>query len=145
MKRSIRMKVVVDLAQRQEDAAAKQFKQCQEALQQELQRLDELKTYYDDYEAKFNSKTGGLRANEIADSRLFLQRLNDAQSAQQLNIQRIKAEFDRAKLIWHQAHLKRQNLCDLVVRYREEEQLDQDRLEQKGLDDWTSIRSGQSD
>lgn len=138
MRKSQRLQVVLELARRDEESAAKMFENLRSAYQTEVQKLEDLENYYQDYEAKFRSRTNGLRASDIANSRSLLQQIVMVQQGQKLQIQQAKNELDKGRLEWHKIHLKYEKLQELIRRYRIEETLEDDKKEQKMIDDWVS-------
>lgn len=136
--RSKRMTVVLDLAQREQDLAAKSLEQHQQQLRQEQARLQELESYYQDYESKVGGVQTTLRASELANSRGFLGRLSEAQRQQRVQITQLEKHYDSAKQYWMECHLKQENLAKLIERYRQEEGIEQEKYEQKQIDELVS-------
>ena len=136
--RSERMRIVVKLASDEEEAAASIFEEKNHMLTKENERMDELREFYASYESKMLSKKQGVNINEIRDARVFLERLAQVQKGQQLQIQQAQRDVEHAKLVWHQCYLKKKNLVELVSRYREGEQVQIDKMEQKIMDDWVT-------
>ena len=138
MLKSKRLAVVVELAKREEEKSARKFEQARSAYQAELQKLQDLKNYYDDYEAKFKAKTQGLRASDIANARSLLQQIVLVQDGQQAQIEKVKNVMEVAKQVWHKNHLKHEKLVELIKRYQTEEALTEEKHEQKIIDEWVS-------
>lgn len=136
MQRSERLSVVVDLAKRDEEAAAKVLQSTLLAVQQEQQRLQDLQRYYDEYDSRFRSITHTMRAEQLGASRQFLQQLKESCTVQQQQILRVEHQLEQAKGVWREKHLKHDNLKKFVQRVRQEEIKALDQLEQKAVDDW---------
>lgn len=134
--RSSRIKIVVELAQREEEKAASLFQQARDELETEHQRLRELEEYYTGYQDYFGGGQASVRASDLQKSRLFLQQLADAISNQQQHILRVESAVDQRRSAWHICHLKHKSLLDLSKRYRDEESLVLNKKEQKLLDEW---------
>lgn len=138
MKRSQRLKIVVDIAQREQEKSARAFQQARDAHQQEITKLEELERYYQDYEKSFSAKTAGLRASDIANARALLQQIVAVQEGQKLQISNARQIMEQAKKEWHLNRLKCENLEGLIKRYRVEEDKEAEVLEQKIMDEWVS-------
>ena len=138
MKRSERMKVVVELAEREEHSAATACEQAKQAVLAAKNQLSELEAYYLEYQGKFTRQKTGLRSSDIRTQREFLSRLSDAKSAQFHQIAQLDRSYDELKAKWYTAMLKRQNLEKLIETYRREEASVENTKEQKLIDDWVS-------
>ena len=137
-KRSSRLTVVIELASRAEEKAAKLFEQKNQQLSEENTRLQELESFYQNYEQQFCTKNTAMRATELFEARQFLSRLSDVQKGQILQIERVKQDLEVAKKQRHQCYLKRKSLNELVTRYKHEESEISDKLEQKQIDEWVT-------
>ena len=137
MNASKRLKVVVGQAQREEEAAARRFEQSRQMLAAEQKRLQDLDSYYQEYESRFKSRQQGIRASELQSGREFLQQLAESQQVQAAHIARLQADCDVAKQAWYQCHLKVENLAQYVENLAREETRELDRREQKRLDEWS--------
>ena len=137
MQRSKRMKVVVEMAQRAEDDAAAQLAKSRQELDEELQRLNDLEHYYQEYDQRFQN-TPAVRADQLSANRQFLQQLRDTCSAQGVQVKRAEHLLEAAKGYWRDQHLKHKNLKNYVEKLRAQEGAVREKLEQKLLDDWVS-------
>lgn len=135
-KKSQRMQIVSDLYQREENQAADVCEGFRLRIEQEVQKLEDLDSYYREYEQRFNQQRSGLRALDIVSSRTFLNNLNEAIKGQQHVIQQFEEQYADKKRAWLAAHLKRENMDKLVVKYTQQEKKQEDLQEQKLLDDW---------
>lgn len=134
--RSSRIKIVVELAQREEENAASLFQKAQQELETEHRRLRELEEYYTGYQDYFGGSQASIRASDLQKSRLFLQQLADAITNQQQHITRVESAVNQRRSAWHICHLKHKSLVELTERYRNEESLVLNKKEQKLLDEW---------
>lgn len=139
-KRSQRIAVVVDLAQRDEDKLADAFTQAKLAVQTAHAQLTDLNQYYQGYIDRFKQQTQGLRASDLINSRAFLQQLSVAIDSQRRQVDLLEKQLQHAQIQWHRSHLKTQSLMDLRTQYRKDEAEQADRHEQKALDEWVSQR-----
>ncbi len=143
-KRAERLEVVVDLAERQVQKASEIYNIAQQAWKSDEAKLEELRSYYGEYENAFNHGAA-LRASDIARHRGFLQKLADA-IVQQGDVVRHRFEVaESKKALWHKAHLKHGALRDLIQRMRADEERILSKREEKMLDEWfTQSAAGRS-
>ena len=136
--RSKRMKIVVELAKRDEDSAVTAFQQAQKALAAEQKKLNDLDQYYAGYEDYFAGNQQGVRATDLQNARLFLQQLSEAKSSQRMQIKKIEKLLEEKQQAWQRLHLKHKSLVDLVERMEKEESLELSKKEQQILDEWVN-------
>lgn len=136
------MNVVVDLAQQREDKAAKEYRECKEAVDLEIQRLDDIENYYQEYTKQFNQQTQGLRAKQMMARRDFLKQLAQTRDTQKFHIQQLREQLTCLKQTWVKQHLKKENLATYVDTIRQDENKAEERKDQKQLDDWISQTHG---
>ncbi len=140
MSRADRLSVVIDLAKRDEDAAAKILDEKRQAYEAETQRLDELRQYYGEYEQQFNRKGLPLRADELVRQREFLQQLTKSCESQTLHVDHMHQAFEQAVAQWQVCHLRHKQLRDYVARLHKQELALMDKKEQKRIDEWVTQR-----
>jgi len=134
------MSIVVQLAQRKKDDAARMLKECQATLFCEKDKAADLHRYYHTYEQRFSSKSHAIRASDLSHSRLFLQQLSQAIDGQRLTIEEAERQVLQAQFFWQQCHLKTKSLLELQQRYAKEENDEEDRREQRSMDEWVTLR-----
>ncbi len=136
MSRSKRMKPVKRVAETREQAAAKKLGQSQQYLDAQHAKLEELRTYRDQYSESFKASSGqGLGANRLQDYRVFLTRLNEAIRQQEAIITQCVSQHEQTRQHWVQTRSHHQAIDKVVERYRSEEQKTRDRHEQKEQDE----------
>ena len=140
VKRSQRFKVVLQLAERQEQEAANQVGRYQQQLQRERQQLQQLHDYNLDYQKKFGSQTRGLRGADLISSRGFLARLATAESEQQANLERMQKTLESLQQTWRQKYHYRQSIENLIARFSQEESEELEKRLQKEFDDLAAQR-----
>ena len=139
------MKLIADLAKRDEDALAQTFQAAKTIVMQEQARLTELQSYYASYSQMFAAKTTQLHVQDIMQSRNLLSRLADAQRVQKQQIKQAQQQLEFAQTQWQSSHLKRRSMEDLAQRCLVEEQQERNQKEQKQMDEWSSMsRSNRS-
>ncbi len=140
--RSKRLAVVLELAERAKEKAAKEFEQTRQLVAEEQLKLSQLADYYQDYQQSFTGQRA-MHVQELVKQRAFLQQLSEAQKQQQGTVNRAEALLEQKRGAWQVAHLKHQTLGDLIKRYRADEELALDKKEQKMLDEWFQQSQGQ--
>ena len=136
IKKSQRLHIVLELAERDENEATEAVQVFRKRLQDEQQRLLELKEYYQEYENLFSRQRSGIRASEIASQRQFLVELIRMQDRQTQQIAIVEKGLNQKLDAWRRCHLKYQALEQLIARIKQEENRVLDRKEQKLLDEW---------
>lgn len=135
---SQRLSVVVDMARRKEDDAAKRLELKRRQLDDEVQRLEDLKEYYQEYEVRFKQNQTAVRAQEFAKKRDFLNQLSQSCDIQKLQVQHVQNEFNAAINEWHQCHLKTEKLNEYVDTLTQQEKTALEKKEQKRVDEWVT-------
>lgn len=135
-KKSQRLNIVLELAERDEREATDAVQLFRKRLLEEQQRLDELKIYYREYEERFSRQRSGIRASDIANQRQFLVELTHMQSRQAQQIMIVEKGLNQKLEVWRRCHLKYQALEQLIARLKKEENQLLDKKEQKMLDEW---------
>ena len=136
MKRSARMRIVVELAEREENTAAKACEEAKQAVLSARKQLHELESYYSEYQSKFAHQKNGLRSRDMQSQREFLSRLSSAKESQALHIGELDKVYEALKGKWYTCMIKRQNLEKLIASYKLEEASVENLKEQKIIDDW---------
>ncbi len=135
---SKRLSVVVDMAKREEDKAAAELDEKRNALVAEQIRLNDLKEYYAEYDMQFKKTTVVLRAEDFAKNRNFLHQLSQSCDLQAQQVEHAQLAVDKAIDEWRIIHLKLEKLRDHVSRIKLAEIADQDKQEQKRVDEWVT-------
>ncbi|MGV8836174.1 flagellar export protein FliJ [Cellvibrio sp.] len=136
--RAKRMQVVLTLAVRQEDEAAKKLSQFREQLAQEELQLADLREYAAQYLHAQGELRKGVLAHELINYSTFINRLNEACREQDAKVQRYKAIFESLQQQWRVKHQKRKSIEDLISRLQQEDNLLLDKRLQKELDELSS-------
>lgn len=133
--RAQRMQVVLTLAQRHEDEAAKRLGDCRDLLAAEQRQLAELIEYRDQYlHAQGESRTG-VYAQELINYSHFISRLGDACREQEAKVARTQTNLSALQQQWREKHQKRKSIEDLIHRLQQEDNLLLDKRLQKELDE----------
>ncbi len=139
MKRSQRMQPVIELARRKEQEVLRRCGQAQQRIDEALGKLSQLQ----DYAAEYRQRGSGavvLDLVQLQSSRHFLERLGHAMTQQQAEVERLHRAAAVLRQEWVQARRYRESLDDLAARYRQEEQVAQERAAQHQADDLSGQR-----
>lgn len=117
MKRSQRMKPVVDIAQQKTDLALRQLGQSNAQWQQETQQLNDLINYKQEYLNKLRHGEMTMTAKKVLELRGFLEQLDQAIAAQQAQVDNSLKQLQYHQSLWQQAHSKQKAMTSLVDRY----------------------------
>lgn len=137
--RSKRMVVVLQLADRAEEGAAKILQQSRLLLQQAEEQLLQVREYQGEYIADLNAKTEKLSAQSMINDRMFLQRLGDVLAAQQQKIEQLKQSEANSLNNWKICYQRRRSIQSLIERLKVEENALTEKLLQKEMDELSSM------
>lgn len=141
MTRSKRIGKISKLALDKEHAAARDLAQLREQLMNQENRLAELKSYRDEYNINFNDTAKhGVNMRSITEFHAFLSKLNDAILQQSQLVDNARMAFCKAKSAWMASHNHRRALDHVSERFRESENTEQQRKEQKENDEFAQRR-----
>lgn len=140
MKRSQRMQPVRKLKLQEERQLAKKLAQTQQALAQEKTQLEMLHQYQRDYFASLTEthRSGGTQlqqASQLEKYQQFLSRLHKAIENQRQVYDIKEKAVEAARQEWAQANARLKALDNLIERMRLEEERQQDKREQRMIDD----------
>jgi flagellar FliJ protein len=146
MKRSERMEPVYRLASERATEQAQAYATRRERLDQERERMAQLRGFRREYEQKLAVSAGqGIDAYRLRDYNAFLARIDEAIRHQQQSLARLEAEVDGLRLIWLEQWGNARALEQLVTRYRREEQRTDAARDQRLHDELAQRRSGRGD
>lgn len=136
MTRSKRMQPVLRIAEMREQDAAKELGNAQRMLQEQEDRLTELRAYQAEYARNFQVQgSAGISAARFQEFHRFMASLNQAIEQQQVVVQNAARACAQKKQLWQQAYGKSKSLDKVVERYCEQEQYEQGQREQKAADE----------
>jgi flagellar FliJ protein len=135
IKKSQRIKAIVDIKAAQEKETLEALGESQRKLMAMQAQVDSLKKYRLDYQDKFN-RLGNVGANvgQLLEFRSFMDKLDKAIAGQEHSLEQSRADVLSKRKIWENMHQRTQSLqkvCDsaLVAEQKQEsksEQLAQD-------------------
>lgn len=139
--RSQRMTIVLQLANRSEQAAALALQKSRSALDQADSQLQQIKQYQQEYVAELNAKTQKLTAQTMINDRHFLQRLSEIEITQCQQIAQLKKNESGCLSQWKLCYQRRQSIETLIARLQKEESSVVEKQLQKELDELSVLMS----
>ena len=136
--RAKRIKVVLTLAQQQEDIAAKRLSDYREQLTAEEQQLAQLKEYSTQYMLDYAGQRQGVYAHQLINYSGFVHRLGELCKEQEVKLERMQAAYKKLQEQWRICHQKRKSVEELIERFTHEESLLLEKQLQKELDELTT-------
>ncbi|MBD2858436.1 flagellar export protein FliJ [Spongiibacter sp. KMU-158] len=141
MKKSQRMKTVQAIADREEEAQAQLLARLQLKVEQQQQKLAELRQYHKEYsQAATVDRRCNVDLNFLQENRRFLQNLSNAIQSQQFAVKDAELAVKKQRQRWIQARSQSMSRNALTERYLDAERREQDRIEQKVMDDMNNQR-----
>jgi len=136
MSPSKRLKPVQRIALDREQKAARQMGRAHQTLQQEEQKLHQLKQYQQEYLERYQrAARQGMSASQLQEYRAFLAKLDGAIEQQRAAVEERLLAHSTSKQSWRQTHTRSQALDKVADRYRQRERQESERKEQKESDD----------
>jgi len=133
IKRSQRLKPVVELATKASEAALVKVGEANAVWSREKAQLDDLIQYKGEYLARFRSgNQQAMAAQKVMELRAFLVQLDQAIASQQNLVEQTLTALQQQQEAWKQERSKEQAVQSLVTRYQDEElqiELKQEQLE----------------
>lgn len=136
MSRATRLQIVLELADTAESKAANAYEMANKLLREDEGKLEELCSYYDDYESLFAGSPAQMRVDDIARQRGFLIQLTEAKKQQYQVIEQRKKIAETKQAAWQKTYIKRRALSDLIDRLKADEEKSLSKKEEKMLDEW---------
>ncbi len=138
--RSERLKVVLMVAEREEQAAAIRLGEARQALEQEEAQLAQLQDYREQYLADYRKQRQGVDARALMSYSGFLQRLGEALGGQEQKLAQVRQQLDHHRLEWQEKYYRRQSLAEMIERMRNEELTVLEQRQQREQDDLSAQR-----
>lgn len=141
VKRSERLHVVLQLAQRKEDEALERMGAAKQAWHSETERLGELQQYHSDYQNQIRTASRGrVSASQLQSWQHFVSRLADAITQQQQRVGLAQGQYEKMRDAWHDAHERRRGMERHIESCRQQELYEEGRREQRLLDESSNNR-----
>ena len=137
-KRSTRMQLILQLAERDEQVAVDALQQNRQKLGDIEEQLIQIRDYQSEYLLRVNGKVSGLSAREMISDRQLIHQLSVAEDAQLIKFNQSKKYVDMAMQYWQKLHQRRKNIEELIGKMRNSENQLEDKILQKELDELAS-------
>lgn len=135
MKRSQRLKTIIDLHARLEKEALQALGRSQQQLQEQQAQLEHLKTYRQEYLAKLaKQQRVGMNVSQLLEFRAFADKLDKAIDGQRQAVTVKEREYQRALTKWEDCHQRSKSIEKLGEMAVAEELKQEDKREQSEQD-----------
>ncbi|GLS27700.1 flagellar export protein FliJ [Marinibactrum halimedae] len=138
--RTRRLAVVLQLAQKAENDAAKLLQQQRAQWMSDVNQLKQLHHYFEEYVAQFSSVRGSVSTETLISQRHFVGQLENVIETQSERVETLRQQTDRAERFWREKHQRRKLMEELIERIR----LDGDHIAEKQLQKELDEMAGQS-
>lgn len=140
MKRSKRLRVVLDLAERKRKQAEQLLGQTQSRVKQGEATLLQLQDYYSDYANSFYSAgSSGVTPGQLQTHQAFMHKLRVAVEQQKNALLMDRAQLEKVQEHWQAAYKHFKSVSTLVDKLKREELLQEEKLQQKELDERSQL------
>ncbi|WP_020410472.1 flagellar export protein FliJ [Hahella ganghwensis] len=135
-KRSQRLQIVLDLIAREEDQERQLLGQIRTQMQASEDKIEQLIAYQRQYQEDLKSNSASVKSvRHIQTFHVFISRLGTAIEQQQQQSLLLKQKLEAQTGKWQAVYQKKKNMEEHIERCRQEETLEEDRKEQRRLDD----------
>ena len=136
MTKSQRLRPVVKITEKKERSAAITVAENKRVLDEQMSKLEHLKTYLDEYRGVFRAQgAAGFTVQRMQEYRIFLSNLEAAVTQQQLIVKNYQALYEDSIKIWRISRGKVKALDTVIARHEKKERQEDMRRDQKELDD----------
>ena len=140
--KSERLKVVLELAEREEEKVLKELKAAQQSLLAEQQKASQLSAYMGEYQTQLKlAQQGKLNVSSYLNQQNFVAQIRSAIQQQAQRVEQCQDIVDKCLAAWRIAHEKKKGMLEHVQRCRRQEESERERREQKAIDEANQVRS----
>lgn len=141
--RSKRLSVVLDLAERQKDAADRFLAESQQRLQHAELQLLQLQNYMLEYQQQFTEAgQKGLTTDQLQQHQAFIGRLEQAMRQQHETIRVAQQQLEQVKQYWQGVYARYKGIEKLTAKAKHSEQMLLDKREQQESDERSQRQRG---
>ncbi len=141
MKKSSRIQPLKKLASRHEQQAARVLGQSRTQLGQQLNRLQELFSYREDYQKRFRLEAEkGIAGAQLQSYQSFIQQLDEAIRQQQTQVEQAEKNCSTVTSAWRETHTRTQVLDKAIQRLQVKENRQAEKIAQREIDDLVNHR-----
>ncbi|MBI2380942.1 MAG: flagellar export protein FliJ [Gammaproteobacteria bacterium] len=135
VEQSKRMQPVSRIADQRERKAAQAFGDARQAASHQEQRLNELRSYRQEYVERFEAQgRSGLSGAQVRDYQRFIDQLDRAIAQQEDALRKARESLQGSKQEWLNKNTKATAIRNVVGRFRRNEAHQGERAEQKEVD-----------
>ena len=137
MTRTRRLRPIVQHTDKKEQQALQQVAQSQSILELEQARQAQLQDYKLEYQQRKKHDIGVFTSLELQEFNRFMQQL-DATIERQMDVVRLRQrEVEQKREIWNASRIDAKVIHKVVEKLQKQEFVEQERSEQKALDEFT--------
>jgi flagellar FliJ protein len=134
---TFRLQILIDHAQERSKEAAHELRKLRLKWAHEEQKKQQLEGYLEDYRDKLSGvAAGGMTVSMMMDFRRFIAKLELAIRTQVEEIFRCRQQWEIAQKLWKEREREVKAYLTLRKRHEQEEQVKENRQEQKVLDEF---------
>jgi flagellar FliJ protein len=142
VKRSQRLKIVLQIAERNEAAMLTRMQEVKSQLQQEMQKQQEFENYRAEYQRKLAEAASSRISTAVyINYQRFIAQLGLVIEQQQQKIHMVRQHLEKATSQWRLAHEKTRGMSEHIQSCRDTEQREADAKEQRMLDEVSQTRN----
>ncbi len=135
MSRSRRLKPVVEHADDLEQKALREVARCQNELETQKMRLQQLQQYRLEYQGRKNDASQVYSSFELVEYQRFLQQLDQTIEQQQLVLKQCEVTLNGKRDQWKETRVNAKLMHKVVENLNQQEMRHQEKLEQKEMDE----------
>lgn len=139
--KSRRLQPIQQIALQREQSAAQAIAMARQRHQEERNKLDELKSFADEYIRQLAPGAGLHNSRQLINWHQFFGRLQLAIQQQEQLVVDLGRQLDKALEHWRNLHLKRQSLDKVIQSAKYKEEIERDKRLQRELDDRSAQKS----
>lgn len=144
MTRTQRLRPVVQHTEKQQQRALQEVVQSQAELDMEKARLAQLQDYKIDYLQKRKYDIGVFTPHELQEFNRFMQQLDHTIERQMELVDMRRQALDDKRRRWTETRIDSKKMHRVVEKLQQQEVLEQERKEQKALDEFAQRRGNRS-
>lgn len=135
-----RFELLRQLAERARDESRNRYAQAQRGVEEAQKKLQLLQHYQQDYQNQFEqSRQQGMSIAGWQNYQQFIARLQQAVEQQSAEVQRLEQQCLKLRQAWAEEEKKLKGYEVLCARERQQQQVKENRKEQKIMDEFASV------
>ena len=140
MKRSKRLGIVLEQAERQRKQADQLLADTQGRLQKSIQTMQQLEAYYVEYANNFYAGgSGGVNARQLDTHQAFMNKLRMAIEQQKQAIESDQQHLEKVREHWQKIYGRYKAIDSVIDKARDEEQRLEDKKQQQQIDERSQL------